>query len=84
MQTRWNKLQEQLKERDLVRMHFDIPTALRHRLRLAACQDVRRLRDLYIEALTDYLDSRETQRKVDKKRHKEPKSLKLDTSELEG
>jgi hypothetical protein len=80
MQTRWTKLQEQLKERDLVRMHFDIPTALRYSLRVAAAQEGRKLRDLYIEALTDYLTERKISRSSDPKRSNK---LKLDIGDLE-
>lgn len=80
MPTRWNRVQHNLKERDLVRMHFDVPNELRYQLRLAAVQDGKMMREIYIDALTDYLRDRKIQRATDPNRAAE---LKLDLKGLE-
>jgi hypothetical protein len=81
METKWQKTHQQLKEKDMVRMHLDVPNKLRFELRLAAAQDGRKLRDVYIEALTDYIKDRKIHRSSNPARNNE---LKLDLEDLEG
>jgi hypothetical protein len=80
MLTKWQKAHQQLKERDMVRMHLDVPNELRKQLRIAAIQDGSKLRDVYIQALTDYLRERKIDRISDPKRSNK---LKLDITGLE-
>ena len=80
MRTKWKTLQQQLKDRNLVRMHFDIPLDLRDELRLAAAQDNCSMRDIYVDALIEYLKDRKISRFSDIKRNAK---LKLDLKGLE-
>jgi hypothetical protein len=81
MLTKWKKTQQELKDRDMVRMHMDVPNELRKQLRIAAIQDGLKLRDVYVQALTDYVRDRKIERCNDPKRSAE---LKLDLSNLEN
>jgi hypothetical protein len=78
--SREKTLVQYLKDRGLVRMHFDIPLALRDHLRVAAAQDDRPMRDIYVDALVEYLRDRKIHRATDIKRNSE---LKLDLRGLE-
>lgn len=80
MTTKWKTLQQQLKDRNLVRMHFDIPLELREELRLAAAQDNTSMRDIYVDALIEHLKDRKVSRFSDIKRNAK---LKLDLKGLE-
>jgi hypothetical protein len=80
MPTKWQTVNQKLKERDMIRIHFDIPNELRHELRLAAAQDRIRMRDVYVQALNDYLRDRKIARSTDPKRSNK---LKLDLKGLE-
>lgn len=79
-QTKWQKTSQWLKERDMVRVHLDIPQKRQYEMRLAAAQDGKKIKDVYIEAIVNYLKGRKNKKGCDSQRNAD---LELDLSDLE-